>query len=175
MSKLEFLEEGHIYIYDGIPIPSVSDIVKFVFPDKYGEVPEHILQEAAKFGTEMHSIVEEYEDHKTRDFYTITQEILLDDYKKLKKENNLEVVKKEQMIHNKDIYAGRYDQLAKQGDKTVLIDLKFTAELDYEWLQLQLSLYNMVVKADKLGCYHIPRNRIQSVRRNQRVRGGRVK
>lgn len=168
-NNLEFIEDYHIYVLDGIPIPSVSDIIKFVFPDKYTNIPEKILKEAGEFGTNMHKVIEEYEKQEYQNL-TITQETLLEDYIQLKKDNNLEVIGAEQMIHYKDLYAGRYDmlaiknnpakqtdQLAKHDNKTYLIDLKFTAEFDYKWLQLQLSLYNRVVKADKLGCYHIPR------------------
>lgn len=155
-NNLEFIEDYHIYVLDGIPIPSVSDIIKFVFPDKYTNIPEKILKEAGEFGTNMHKVIEEYEQGSKQNL-TITQETLLEDYIQLKKDNNLEVIGAEQMIHYKDLYAGRYDQLGKKDNKTYLIDLKFTAEFDYKWLQLQLSLYNRAVKADKLGCYHIPK------------------
>ena len=55
---IEFLEEPHIYLVDGIVVPSVSEILHFIFPDKYKNVNKAILEAKAKYGTQIHESVE---------------------------------------------------------------------------------------------------------------------
>ena len=59
---IEFLPEQHIYLIDGVITPSVSEILRFIFPDKYKAIPPHILANAAKFGTNIHSAIEAFEN-----------------------------------------------------------------------------------------------------------------
>ena len=37
---IDFIEEQHIYLKDGIITPSVSEILHFIFPDKYKNVSQ---------------------------------------------------------------------------------------------------------------------------------------
>ena len=57
---LKFNSETHQYYFE---IPSVSAILRAtVFKDKYKNVPEHILQAAADFGTAIHDAIERDND-----------------------------------------------------------------------------------------------------------------
>ena len=40
---IEFIEDGHIYLMDGVIIPSVSEILHFIFPNKYAGIDKRIL------------------------------------------------------------------------------------------------------------------------------------
>lgn len=40
---IDFLEEPHIYLVDGVITPSVSEILHFIFPEKYKNVSSYIL------------------------------------------------------------------------------------------------------------------------------------
>ena len=40
---IEFIEESHTYLIDGVITPSVSEILNFIFPDKYSNIPKQIL------------------------------------------------------------------------------------------------------------------------------------
>ena len=49
MKNLEFIEEGHLYLYEGVIIPSVSEILRFIFPNKYKDIPEEVLNRKAEY------------------------------------------------------------------------------------------------------------------------------
>ena len=40
---VEFIEEGHIYLVDGVIVPSVTQILHRVFPEKYEGIPKEVL------------------------------------------------------------------------------------------------------------------------------------
>ncbi len=151
---LEFIDEEHLYLLDGIIIPSVSEILRFIFPDKYKNIPELILEEKAEYGTVIHKAIEMYEINlkvmgQEEAFETITlvlnlnyiQIASLNQYIKLKQQYNLQVINQEEMIHYEDKYAGRFDMIAFINGSYSLCDIKTTTELDAEYLSWQLSLY----------------------------------
>ena len=151
---LEFIDEEHIYLLDGVIIPSVSEILHFIFPNKYKNVPKEILNKKADYGSKVHSAIEMYEinlkamEHEEALNTTIIaldliylQETSLKQYLRLKNKYSIQVEQQEQMIHYKDVYAGRFDMIANIGKEHCLCDIKTTAELDKEYLSWQLSLY----------------------------------
>ena len=108
MERLEFLESTHQYIYGGCLIPSVSEILQFVFPNKYANIPQSILKAKASFGTIIHSAIELHEQGLPFSL-TPMQMITFEQYLRLKEENNIEVVEQETMVHYQDKFAGRFD------------------------------------------------------------------
>lgn len=138
---LEFLEEEHIYLYEGVIIPSVSEILKFLFPNKYEGIPNAVLNAKADYGTKIHEAIELLE--KTGEVMKLNyiQTSSIEQYIKLKQKYDIEVLEQEQMIHYQDKYAGRFDMLATINDELSLCDIKTTATLDREYLSWQLSLY----------------------------------
>jgi hypothetical protein len=148
----EYFEEGHLYLYKGVIIPSVSDILKFIFPNKYSDIPIEILKNKAIYGTKVHEVVEILEREQIFDIVALKQEIeginyiiesSIEQYLKLKKENEIEMIEQEQMVHYKNLYAGRFDMVAKIKNEKSLCDIKTTAELDEEYLSWQLSFYEL--------------------------------
>ena len=61
---IEFIEETHTYLYEGIIIPSVSEILHFIFPDKYKNVDKEILYKKAIYGSKIHEAIECLEQNK---------------------------------------------------------------------------------------------------------------
>lgn len=172
---ITFLEEPHIYLVDGVITPSVSEILHFIFPDKYKGVDKKTLNKKAEYGTTIHESIEMYEINiKTMglsEAFDVTvqakelsyiQEASLRQYLKLKKENEIKVIEQEQMIHYKDKYAGRFDMIAQVGSDMCLCDIKTTAELDVEYLSWQLSLYEFAYgkKFDKLYAIWLPKKEL---------------
>ena len=135
MDDLEFIEEGHLYLKSGVIIPSVSEILHFIFPDKYKNVDEKILNKKAKYGSIVHEAIE-----------CIEQQISISQYKRLKEKYNIKVKAQEQMINYKNEYAGRFDMIANVGEYNALCDIKTTAILDKEYLSWQLSLYELAYR-----------------------------
>lgn len=138
---LEYIDEAHLYLYDGVIIPSVTQILQKIFKNKYKGVPKFILEEKAKYGSEIHKLIEDLENGKEYNFKSVYQEISIEQYLDLKAKNNIVVIDQEQMVCYEGKYAGRYDMTAIVNDSYSLVDIKTTAELDLEYLSWQLSLY----------------------------------
>lgn len=175
---IDFLEEPHIYLVDGVITPSVSEILHFIFPEKYKNVSSYILNKKAQYGTTIHQSVEMLENNlKTmsiEEAFNVTvqaldlnyiQEVSLHQYLKLKDKYQIEVIEQEQMIHFKNYYAGRFDMIARIKNNLCLCDIKTTAEFDEEYLSWQLSYYEMAVgkKFDKLYAIWLPKKDIGQV------------
>jgi len=158
---IEYIEEEHIYLYEGVIIPSVSTILHtYLFKDKYKDIPEKILRAKAEYGSKVHEAIEYYE--KTGNILeglNIHQELSLDQYFGIKNTYSLEVLKQEEIVCYKGIYAGRFDMIAIVDGKESLIDIKTTAQLDEEYLSWQLSLYELAYgkQFDKLYAIWLPK------------------
>jgi hypothetical protein len=156
---IDFIEEGHIYLKDGIITPSVSEILHFIFPDKYKNVSSEILNQKAKYGSKIHEAIEVLE--KTGEIIELNtyQELSIQQYMKLKQKYDIEVLEQEQMISYDYDYCGRFDMIAKVGKDTCLCDIKTTAELDLEYLSWHLSFYEMAYGKtfDKLYAIWLPK------------------
>ena len=50
---VEFISETHQYLINGIIVPSVSQILHFIFPDKYKNIDKAILNKKAEYGKEV--------------------------------------------------------------------------------------------------------------------------
>ena len=139
---LEFVDDIHIYLVDGIVVPSVSKILRYKFPNKYDNVDKRVLERAAAKGTEIHEAIEKL--CKTGE---------IDDFKEVKnfiflqKQYNFEVLDNEVpliiFLDNKPVAAGRLDLDLKINDEEGLGDIKRTSVLDKEHLAYQLNLYRI--------------------------------
>ena len=125
LNNIVFLDEPHIYLVNGIITPSVSEILHFIFPDKYKGVNRRILNKKAEYGTTIHEAIEMYEANiktmRVEEAFDVTiqakeltyiQEASLRQYVKLKREKKIIVLEQENMIEYQKMYAGRYDMIA---------------------------------------------------------------
>lgn len=173
-NDIEFIEDGHIYLYKGVIIPSVSEIVKYKFPFTYKGVPDIILNNKAKYGTKLHECVEDVLFGKKT--LEDIQNTNIDPNIKVSVEQSIELSKDymfyfkdtEQMITYKGLYAGRYD-LRTIDD--VIVDIKTTQILHFDNktlqapLNLQLSLYYLGSKKYQNYGYamHLPKGNIGKI------------
>ena len=58
---LEYIDETHTYLYDGVILPSITQILKIKFGNKYNGVSKEVLQKASERGTMVHQAIEDYE------------------------------------------------------------------------------------------------------------------
>lgn len=140
---IEFIEEGHLYLKDGVLLPSVSEILHFIFPNKYKGVDQLVLNKKAEYGSTIHEVIECFEQRKDLPELDIIQEFSLNQYLRLKGKFKIGVIAQEQIINYKDDYAGRFDMIAKVNNELSLCDIKTTAVLDKEYLSWQLSFYEL--------------------------------
>lgn len=141
--ELEFIEDGHIYLVDGVIVPSITQVLKYKFGSKYDFVSPNVLQEAAKKGTEVHEAIEKW--CKTGEESELPE---VRNFKFLKRAYGFEVIDNEVpvILENKDgevIAAGRLDLVLEMGGKVGGADIKRTATLDKEYLAYQLNLYRI--------------------------------
>lgn len=175
---IDFLEEPHIYLVDGVITPSVSEILHFIFPNKYKGVDKRILTKKAEYGTMIHESIEMYEANIKvmrieEAFYVTTQvkeltyiqEASLRQYLKLKDRYEIEVLEQEMMIQFEKKYAGRFDMIANVKGYLSLCDIKTTAELDEEYLSWQLSYYELAMGKtfEKLYAIWLPKKSLGQV------------
>lgn len=150
---IQFFEEEHLYLYeDLIIIPSVSEILHFIFPDKYKNVDVEILNKKAQYGTFIHELIETLEKGETLPKMDNIAEFSINQYKRLKAKHDIKVQVQELIINYEDKYAGRFDMIATIGSDLCLCDIKTTAELDKEYLSWQLSFYELAY----MSMYGVP-------------------
>lgn len=165
---IEFLKEEHLYLVDGVITPSVTQILQFLFPDKYKDVPPEILAKKAEYGSILHKVIEISEREQKFDIDLLKQKIeginyiiesSFKQYLKLKEKYELEVLEQEQIVVYKDLYCGTFDMIAKVNGIKSLLDIKTTAELDIEYLSWQLSFYELAKgeKFEKLYVIWLPK------------------
>ena len=141
---VEFIEEGHLYLKGGVLIPSVSQILDFIFPNKYAGIPSHVLSNKANFGTEVHQAIQDYEEKgETPSSSNIDVRLAFEQYLRIKDSEVLTPLNHEELIVYEDKYAGRLDMIADVKLYRCLVDVKTTQKLDQESLAWQLGMYKL--------------------------------
>ena len=163
---IEFLEEPHLYLKDGVLVKSVTQILQLIFPDKYKDVDKIILNNKAKFGTEGHSIIEhldvsDIEEAKNQvlNIQNKDLQICIREYLRLVERHEIEPLDHELKVSYKYLYAGTLDLIANVNGVESLCDIKFTAELDKEYLSWQLGMYALALgkEFEEYYCVWLPK------------------
>lgn len=139
---LDYLDDIHQYIVDGICVPSITQCLKIRFKNKYATVDASTLKRASERGTEAHRCIEEWcKEGKESDLPELRN------FKFLKKQYGFEIVSNEiPVILFKDgeaVCAGRLDLVLRLNGQLGLGDIKRTSTLDKEYLGYQLNLYRL--------------------------------
>lgn len=146
---LEYIDVFHTYLVDGLIVPSVTQILKIKFGDKYNGVSQKTLTRAAEKGTEVHGAIERYCKEGTE-----SDLIELRNFKFLKSKYGFEVLDNEVPVilfkDNEPIAAGRLDLVISMNGNTGLADIKRTTTLDKEYLAYQLNMYRIAYQQ----CYN---------------------
>ena len=142
---LEYIDDIHTYLVNGQIVPSITQIMKVRFADKYTGIARETLEKAADYGTGVHRAIEMY----VREGWTACETMgfvnEVRNFEWLKKTFQFETVDTEVPVilydYGTPIAAGRLDLVLKtQGVKSIA-DIKTTATLDKEYLAIQLNLY----------------------------------
>ena len=147
--KLEYLDDSHTYLYEGVILPSITTIIGGLeqFKDKYAGIPERVMEKARQRGNRLHEIIEEYETQGIEEVEEEHKTFLLD-YKFLNKMYKFKVLECEVPVllslNGEVISAGRLDLLVENEDgKLGIVDFKSTSVLDKEYLTYQTNAYRM--------------------------------
>ena len=176
---VEYIDETHTYLVDGVIVPSVTQILQKVFPLKYMGIPTEVLNNKARYGTQLHNFIEIIETKKPKKplayikrYYdpNIYQIESIKQYLELKEKNNIEVIEVEKLVNYKNYYAGRLDIKALVNGKKTIIDIKTTAELDKNYVSMQNSLYELADEpVEELYCLWLPKGHIGKLEKLNRV------
>lgn len=149
---IEFKEKNHIYLLDGMQIPSVTQICEvmtaFLYKDK--EKNDYLSQLAMQRGTDVHEICE---DLDAGNQVTVGDPELIpyvSAYVKFLGDNKVEWEQIEETIYNGDWnYAGRLDRFGMLNDKPTILDIKTTSSITKQMrlvYAVQLTMYAMALK-----------------------------
>lgn len=147
---LEYYNDTHTYLVDGLEVPSITQLMKIKFESKYEGIDKDILNRAAQNGTRIHEAIENYCKTGEVEDYKEVRNFLF-----LQKQYKFEVLENEVPIiifkDNTPVCAGRLDLVLKMNNKIGGGDIKRTSSLDKEYLAYQLNLYRIGYKQ----CYGI--------------------
>ena len=139
---LEYDDETHTYLYDGLILPSITQILKLRFGRKYDGVDSNVLSRAAQRGTEVHKAIENLcKTGEVEDLKEVRNFLFLQKHYGFKVvDNELPVVL---FVDDIPIACGRLDLVLEINNQLYLGDIKRTSELDKEYLGFQLNLYRI--------------------------------
>ena len=145
-SKVEFDEEYHRYFLDRQELKGITGVIsRYLFPHKYCNVPERILERAKDKGHEIHKACELYNI-----FPTVYDDRLpeLRQYVALLNENKIVPLEAEYLVSNKETHATKIDMIDEQIN---LYDIKTTSTLDKNYLSWQLSICAYLFELENPG------------------------
>ena len=149
---IEYWEDSHLYICNGIILPSITTILKKKFGNKYQGVDERILEVASQKGTNMHQAIQDYEEDGINDLNNRE----LQNYIFLKKHYKWQVIASEipviLFLDDIPVAIGRLDQIIEINRERGVNDLKRTATFDKEYVAYQTNLYKIAYEQT----YHMP-------------------
>lgn len=139
---LEYFDDTHTYLYDGLMLPSVSQILSTKYRNEYASVPPAVLNNAAKCGTAVHKAIENYNNSGYDDGSEAVR-----NFKFLQKQYGFEVLDSElPLVLFKDdmpIACGRLDMTMLMDGETGIADIKTVSSLNKEKIAYQLNLYRI--------------------------------
>lgn len=139
---IEYIDETHTYLVDGLIVPSITQMLKVRFGNKYDGVSKEVLDRASTKGTELHEAIETL--CKTGEVIDLKE---VKNFMFLQKQYKFQVLDNEVPVilfkDNKPIACGRLDLVLSIDNKIGLADIKRTSVLDKEYLAYQLNLYRI--------------------------------
>lgn len=148
---ISFDKDTHEYTLDGRKLISVTQLMaKHGLAPDYSAVDPEVLRKKAERGTIIHEWIEAYaktgDEGWSDEAHNFAEHI---------KANNLKVIGSEFIVHD-DIVAGTCDLLLKDGEKTIIADIKTTYALHKDSVAWQLSIYNCLMgwAADEGQAFH---------------------
>lgn len=162
-TELVFDETPHIYLLDGIQIPSVSNVMEPLNRVKYDGISEKTLERAADKGTAVHNGIENFLKFNIIDIppeHRGYMDAFLDWWELMKP---VVVGSEIRMYHKIMRYAGTCDLLCYIGDELNLIDYKSTYTVSEMTCGVQLEAYAQALASHGI---EVARKRILHLKRD---------
>ena len=142
---LEYFDDTHTYLVDGLIVPSITQLLKVKFGNKYAFVNQATLERARDRGVAVHEAIERYcmDGQETE----IPE---LRNFKFLQRQYGFKVLENETPVilylNDEPISAGRLDMVIEMNGEIGGADIKRTSTLDKEYLAYQLNLYRIAYR-----------------------------
>lgn len=145
---IEFIEDIHCYLADGVVIPSVSQLIRFKFPNAYKGIPEKVLKRKANYGTRVHDSIESFVrgELDPEDIDDADVKEAVKNFEIQRKAWAFYVKDMEQIVSYQDRFGGKYDIMLQDN---IIADIKTTSALHEDWLAWQLGFYYLASGIDK--------------------------
>ena len=144
--EVEYYEDGHIYLVDGVRLPSITGMLRLRFGGKYAGVSPETLRRAADRGTQVHAAIEawvktgaEADLPELRGFKWLTTHA---GWTPIRSEVPLVLCDKS----GEAIACGRCDLVMRKGADLCGADIKRTSTFDREYVAAQLNLYRIAYR-----------------------------
>ena len=141
VGDLEYYDDEHVYLFNGVMLPSVTQIIDKKFND-YADVPKDVLNRAAERGTKVHKQIENYCKSGVDDGSTAVRH-----FKFLQNQYGFEVLDNEMplVIFKDDIpvACGRLDMTIEMNGTVGIADIKTCSVLNKEKIAYQLNMYRI--------------------------------
>ena len=141
MAKLIFFDDRHEYQVDGEIVPSVSEILRFISREVYGDVTQFRLDHAADRGHNVHSACEQLDRFGSAE---IDAEIepYINAYIQFRKDHKPVWGKIEYAMYSSEFgYAGTIDRQGVMDGKPVILDIKSSYKVETSLVTAQLNAY----------------------------------
>lgn len=149
MAQLLFFDVNHRYELDGEPLPSVSELCRFISREIYGDVSQYNLDRAAERGTAVHKATEALDKYGKID---VEDGILpyVQAYIKFRQDHVADWQKIEFAAHHpSDKYAGTLDRYGMLDGKLSVLDIKTSYTIHAPLFSAQLNLYRRMMEANQ--------------------------
>ena len=139
--ELEFEERRHVYLLEGMEIPSVTTLMEPLSSKVYGPIDPAVLANAAAKGTAVHNAIENYLEFEIMD--------IADEHKGyfdafldwIDKYRPVIIGTEARMYHKQLRYAGTSDLICEINGQTVLVDYKTSYQVNMMLYMVQLEGY----------------------------------
>lgn len=144
MAKLIFFDRDHQYQVDGEPVPSVSEVLRFMSREIYDSATQFQLQNAADRGTRIHKATEQIDRFGSCEV-AADIELYVRAYMQFLRDHKPHWEKIEHaMYHPKLMYAGTLDRVGIIGGKRTVVDIKSTSRIVVPLVTAQVNAYAMM-------------------------------
>lgn len=140
-SGVVFNEENHTYTFDGEELSGITGHLKrLVFPDLYKDVPQEVLDEAARRGTLVHHQIEDFAVNGKVPIFPSTE---LTNFVNFSSVEKIKFISSEYLVTDFLFFASAIDLVDENNN---LYDIKTTSALNREYCSWQLSIYKYLFK-----------------------------
>lgn len=148
-SPVSFNQEEHTYTLAGRKLSGITGMLsRQLFPGKYKDVPEYILNRAKEKGSFIHEVCELVDELGIRH-----ESIEAQKYAELKELYGLRHEASEYIVSDEEYFASAIDKIYRETDtEFTLADIKTTYKLDEEYVRWQLSIYAYLFEHQNPGC-----------------------